>query len=80
MWYCYRGRNFAYRIGYAESSDGQEWTRMDDQAGIGVSASGWDSEIVTYPFVFDHKQQRYMLYCGNGFSRDGFGFAVLIDK
>ncbi len=38
MWYCYRGAN--YRIGYAESADGNDWTRRDGDAGIGYSASG----------------------------------------
>lgn len=32
-------------------------------------------EMVEYPFVFDHKGQRLMLYNGNGFGRTGFGLA-----
>jgi hypothetical protein len=75
MWYSYRGE--AYRIGYAESPDGVEWTRKDNKAGIDVSARGWDSEMIAYPFVFDHAGQRYMLYNGNGYGRTGFGMAVL---
>jgi len=75
MWYSYRGA--AYRIGYAESADGRTWTRDDPRAGFGVSASGWDSEAVAYPFVFDHAGARYMLYNGNGYGRTGFGLAVL---
>lgn len=75
MWYSFRGR--AYRIGYAESVDGLHWERMDEQAGIAVSDSGWDSETVEYPFVFEHRGQKYMLYNGNGYGRTGFGIAVL---
>lgn len=75
MWYSSRGS--AYRIGYAESGDGREWVRMDSRAGIGVSASGWDSEMIEYPFVFDHGGARYMLYNGNGYGKSGFGIAVL---
>jgi hypothetical protein len=75
MWYSYRGD--AYRIGYAESPDGLQWTRKDELAGIDVSPSGWDSESVEYPFIFDHKGQRYMLYNGNGYGKTGFGLAVL---
>jgi hypothetical protein len=75
MWYSYRGA--AYRIGYAESADGRLWTRRDADAGIGVSASGWDSESVEYPQVFDHAGRRYMLYNGNGYGRSGFGLAEL---
>lgn len=75
MWYSYRGN--AYRIGYAESHDGKKWERLDAQVGIAVSSTGWDSEMIEYPFVFDHKGQRYMLYNGNGYGKTGFGLAVL---
>ena len=75
MWYCYRGRS--YRIGYAESKDGIRWERRDEEVGIDVSESGWDSEMIEYPFVFDHKGERYMLYNGNGYGKTGFGYAIL---
>jgi hypothetical protein len=79
MWYSYRGRDevTTYRIGYAESDDGLAWRRLDDRAGIDVSTSGWDSEMISYPFVFDHGGRRYMLYNGNGYGRSGFGVARL---
>jgi hypothetical protein len=75
MWYSCRGRR--YRVGYATSPDGLTWRRRDDEAGIDVSASGWDSEMIAYAHVFDHRGGRYMLYCGNGYGRTGFGIAVL---
>jgi hypothetical protein len=75
MWYSYRGDS--YRIGYAESTDGKSWERKDEEAGIDVSATGWDSEMIEYPFVFDHKGTRYMLYNGNGYGETGIGLAVL---
>jgi hypothetical protein len=78
MWYCYRGRSSSYLIGYAESADGRSWARMDHEAGIEVSGTGWDSEMIAYPYVFDHHGKRYMLYCGNGYSREGFGLAVFV--
>jgi len=78
MWYCYRGRDFPYRIGYAESPDGRRWTRLDAQAGIAASRSGWDSGMIAYPSVFDHDGRRYLLYCGNEFSKEGFGLAVYV--
>ena len=76
MWYSYKtgGR---YRIGYAESDDGVNWTRKDDRAGIATSASGWDSEDIEYPFVFTHGRDLYMLYNGNQYGRTGFGLARL---
>lgn len=75
MWYSYRGQS--YRIGYAESLDGKNWKRHDHKVGIDVSPTGWDSEMIEYPFVFDHANQRYMLYNGNGYGKTGFGLAVL---
>jgi len=42
-----------------------------------VSESGWDSESVEYPNVFDYRGAKYMLYNGNGYGRTGFGIAVL---
>ena len=75
MWYSYRGKS--YRIGYAESPDGIHWERKDKAVGIDVSESGWDSEMIEYPFVFDHEGERYMLYNGNGYGKTGLGLAVL---
>ena len=74
MWYSHRGS--AYRIGYAESSDGLDWVRKDDQAGIDVSSGGWDSEMVCYPWVGDVGGTRRMLYNGNGYGRTGIGQAI----
>jgi hypothetical protein len=75
MWFSHRGSS--YRIGYAESDDGMQWRRLDAHCGIDISSSGWDSEMIEYPFVFDHAGARYMLYNGNGYGRTGFGLAVL---
>jgi len=58
MWYSYRNlqnyrtdKNNSYRIGYAVSTNGIDWTRKDDESGIDVSEGGWDSEMIEYPFV-----------------------------
>jgi hypothetical protein len=75
MWYAFRGES--YRIGYAESHDGRAWTRKDREAGISTSPGEWDSDSIEYPAVFDHGGARYMLYCGNGYGKTGFGIAVL---
>ena len=76
MWYSYRsGTGEKYRIGYSFSEDGQNWVRKHDEAGIDVSESGWDSEMICYPFVLEHKGERYMLYNGNQYGKEGFGIA-----
>ncbi len=83
MFFCYRysldyrGKEKGYRIGYASSEDLIHWVRDDAQAGINVSAEGWDSEMVAYPHVFELESQLYMLYNGNGVGKYGFGLAKL---
>lgn len=74
LWFSSRGES--YRIRYAESDDGLVWRRVGDRAGIDVSAEGWDSEMIEYPCVFEHRGRSYLLYCGNGYGRTGFGIAV----
>lgn len=75
MWYSYRGP--FYRIGFALSEDGVNWTRQDKAAGITVSESGWDSEMVEYAHVFEFQDTQFMTYNGNQFGRTGVGLAVL---
>jgi len=79
MWYSYRGGNTSdtYRVGYAESPNATDWVRKDDQVGIEVSESGWDAEMICYPYIFEHKNKLYMLYNGNDYGKTGFGLAVL---
>ena len=74
MWYAYRGQR--YRIGYAESADGLAWSRLDDARGLEASGSGWDSEMVEYPWLFEHNGRDYMLYNGDDYGRSGVGLAV----
>lgn len=88
MWYSYRNvcdyrtnKDVSYRIGYAESSDGIYFIRMDDKVGIDVSPQKdeWDSEMVAYGRVIKFKEKKYMFYNGNGFGKTGFGYAVWED-
>ncbi len=79
MWYSYRAspQIETYRIGYATSTNGVDWIRKDEEVGIDVSESGWDSEMICYSYIFDYKDNRYMLYNGNGYGKTGFGIAIL---
>lgn len=88
MWLCARGES--YRLAYAESRDGERWTRDDDAVQLGpIDAAGettgagtpggeasWDTEMQAYPAVFDWGERRYLLYNGNGYGRSGVGYAV----
>ncbi|SDY41830.1 hypothetical protein SAMN05444004_101399 [Jannaschia faecimaris] len=79
MWFSYRnGNGQTYRIGSAFSSDdGANWQLALDASGIDVSETGWDSDMICYPYVFEHAGQVWMLYNGNGYGATGFGLAVL---
>jgi predicted GH43/DUF377 family glycosyl hydrolase len=83
MFFCYRysshyrGKEKGYRIGYAASDDLLQWTRDDARAGIDVSDEGWDSEMISYPHVFELDGNIYMAYLGNQVGREGFGLARL---
>jgi predicted GH43/DUF377 family glycosyl hydrolase len=83
MFFCYRysgnyrGKEFGYRIGYASSTNLLDWVRDDSRAGIDVSDSGWDAEMISYPHVFELDGSTYMAYLGDQVGRHGFGLAVL---
>ena len=73
----YKNKIRGYKIGYAQSVDGINWVRNDSLSGIELSKTGWDSEMLHYPHVFEVDGQWYMLYNGNDFGRYGFGLAKL---
>jgi hypothetical protein len=83
MFFCYRyavdyrNSERGYRIGYAVSDDMINWVRDDTKAGIDVSQDGWDSEMISYPHVFELDGNIYMMYLGNQVGRFGFGLARL---
>lgn len=78
MWFSYRsGNGEKYRIGNALSKDRKNWELLLDKTNIDLSLGGWDSDMIEYPFVFDHKDQRYMLYNGNDYGKTGFGLAIM---
>lgn len=85
MFFCYRkslnyrGKEGGYRIGYAYSKDLINWTRDDSKAGIDISDEGWDSQMISYPHVFQLDGKIYMFYLGNEVGRYGFGAAELKD-
>ena len=77
MFYSIRTRSKGYRIGYAESADGLKWVRKDNEVGIDVSESGWDSQMIAYSSVQKYKDKVYMFYNGNNLGETGFGYAEL---
>lgn len=79
MFYSIRVNKLGYRLGYAESKDGIEWTRMDSKMDLDVSKSGWDSEVMAYTAVVNINEKWYMFYNGNGMGKSGFGYAELLE-
>lgn len=83
MWYCYRSlhcyRNDprrSYRIGYATSADGLVFERRDNELEIGGGSDTWQAEMQAYPALYAEGGRWYLLYNGNGFGKDGFGYAT----
>ena len=81
-WFSVRGKN-NYRDSKEESYKiktstlvGEKWVR-DDGIDLDVSEEGWDSEMVSYPHVFELNNKIYMIYNGNDFGKYGFGLAEL---
>ena len=80
MHYSIRKRNPArYRMGYAISPDGLTWTRRDDELGIDVSPTGWDSDAIEYAAEFQSNGDTWLLYNGNDFGVTGIGLAQRLD-
>lgn len=84
MYFCYReaigfrkDKTKGYRLGYAFSKDLNFWKRDDENSGIAMSDSGWDSDMMCYPHIFQCDDKVYLLYNGNEFGKHGFGIARL---
>jgi len=73
----FRDGKGSYRMGYAWSTNLEDWTRADEQAGIEPSSSGWDSTMIAYPYVVNVGGKTLLFYNGNGFGQTGIGFAQL---
>jgi hypothetical protein len=81
MFYSIRRRSFAaYRLGYAESLDGKNWRRMDEQLNLDVSPGQFDSDAIMYAAPIQIGSQLYVFYNGNNFGRDGFACAQLLNE
>lgn len=76
MFYAVGTKSKVFRLSYAESYDGITWTRKDEEIGIDVSETGWDSQTMSYPSVVKYKDKVYMFYNGNDYGKEGFGYAV----
>jgi predicted GH43/DUF377 family glycosyl hydrolase len=75
MWFSYKGES--YKVGYAESLDGINWTRNDNFSSISVGLKGdFDSEMIAYAAVVKFKKRHFMFYNGDNYGYEGIGMAV----
>ncbi|QXW17945.1 hypothetical protein KXJ72_14255 [Comamonas aquatica] len=79
MFYGYSSEKSPYKLGYASSCDGISWKRCDEDIGIELSNSGWDSEMMAYPSIVKVDNKILMFYNGNDYGREGFGYAELVE-
>jgi predicted GH43/DUF377 family glycosyl hydrolase len=77
MFYSVRSHGRGYHLGYAEAADGRNWLRRDQEVGIEVSRTGWDSEMLVWASVCRTEHGTYLFYNGNGYGESGFGYAIL---
>ena len=81
MFYSIRRRSLgAYRLGYAESSDGLEWLRKDDQIGLDVEPGSFASEAIMYSSLLAVGDRTYCFYNGDNFGETGFCVAELVPE
>lgn len=80
IYYSVRRRSLsAYRMGYAESPDGLDWTRKDESLGLEAGPDAFDAEAIMYAAPVVVRDRTWCYYNGNGFGRDGFALAVRED-
>ena len=78
MVHTIRTLDLKYSIGYAESDDGINWTRKDHELGLVHGKSGWNSDMIYFPYITNIKDDYYLFYNGNSFGKTGFGIEKLI--
>jgi hypothetical protein len=66
-----------YKIGSSESNDGINFFNKKMNI-LNPDEIEWDGIMNEYCHVFIHKDLKYMIYNGNGFGKDGFGYATFI--
>lgn len=70
----------AYRLGYATSPDGIEWSREDEKMNLDVSSRGFDSQAIMFAAPITINTKTWVFYNGNGFGQDGIALIPLISN
>lgn len=73
--YSIRKRNPArYRLGYATSSTGIDWSRKDQEIGLDVSDAFYENDSIEYGAEISVGGKTWILYNGNDFG--GYGLCI----
>lgn len=64
IWFSYKTKDKPYKIS-------SNTIKPDLELG-----SGWESEMVCYPWIYEHAGVIHMLYNGNGYGQTGIGHAI----
>ena len=76
MWYSYEKKVGSYKIGYAESKNGINWKRLDNNIKINTS-SKYEINMREYPCIISVKNKKYILYNGDDYGKKGILLAEL---
>lgn len=62
MWYAATSGNWIWRIGYATSPDGLNWTKQNNAQPVIFPEKLWEYSNVSYPYVFFYNGLYHMFY------------------
>jgi hypothetical protein len=74
IWFAHKKKDTNYRI--AHWTLDMNWEEQSDDVLPRGGTGDFDSDMVCYPWIFEHEGRRYMLYNGNGYGETGIGLAV----
>jgi hypothetical protein len=78
LFYSIRSRRLGgYKLGYAESVEGLDWKRLDEDVGLEPSPGSFDGTHVMYAAVLPVGDDLWCFYNGDNFGEAGFGVARL---
>jgi len=76
LWYSYKTKLKNYQLGYYKNGLRYENTERI----LKLSNTGWDSELICYPYFINYKNKEYIFYNGNGYGKTGIGIALWTTK
>lgn len=71
MWYSFIGSNKKYRMGFATSSNLEDWKRLDHVMENFPMIENLNNEMSCYPSVLKFQNKIYMFFNGNSYGKSG---------